>query len=80
VPFVSLTIPITSPKQPREFWASEKGSQIWFQAEHAGDEIIVRVRDTGIGIPSDKLPNIFDIFMQVDRSLNWCFSISACRG
>ena len=48
---------------------SEKGSQIWFQAEHEGDEIIVRVRDTGIGIPADKLPNIFDIFMQVDRSI-----------
>jgi PAS domain S-box-containing protein len=48
---------------------SEKGSQIWFQAAQAGDEIVVRVRDTGIGIPADKLPNIFDIFMQVDRSL-----------
>ena len=48
---------------------SEKGSQIWFHAEQAGDEIIVKVRDTGIGIPADKLPNIFDIFMQVDRSL-----------
>jgi CheY-like chemotaxis protein len=48
---------------------SEKGSRIWFQAEQAGDEIIVKVRDTGIGIPADKLPNIFDIFMQVDRSL-----------
>src|SRR6185369_11065509 len=46
-----------------------KGSRIWFQAEQAGDEIIVKVRDTGIGIPADKLPNIFDIFMQVDRSL-----------
>jgi len=48
---------------------SEKGSRIWFQAEQTGDEIIVTVRDTGIGIPADKLPNIFDIFMQVDRSL-----------
>jgi CheY-like chemotaxis protein/anti-sigma regulatory factor (Ser/Thr protein kinase) len=48
---------------------SEKGSRIWFQAEQAGDEIVVKVRDTGIGIPADKLPNIFDIFMQVDRSL-----------
>lgn len=48
---------------------SEKGSQIWFQAELAGEEISVRVRDSGIGIPADKIPNIFDIFMQVDRSI-----------
>jgi signal transduction histidine kinase/DNA-binding response OmpR family regulator len=48
---------------------SEKGSRIWFQAEQVGDEIVVKVRDTGIGIPSDKLTTIFDIFMQVDRSL-----------
>jgi CheY-like chemotaxis protein/two-component sensor histidine kinase len=48
---------------------SEKGGRIWFQAEQTGDEIVVTVRDAGIGIPADKLPSIFDIFMQVDRSL-----------
>jgi signal transduction histidine kinase/DNA-binding response OmpR family regulator/PAS domain-containing protein len=48
---------------------SEKGSRIWFQVEHAEEEIIVKVRDNGIGIPADKLPRIFDIFMQVDRSI-----------
>jgi signal transduction histidine kinase/DNA-binding response OmpR family regulator len=48
---------------------SEQGSRIWFAVTHENNEVIVRVRDTGIGIPQDNLVNIFDIFMQVDRSL-----------
>jgi signal transduction histidine kinase/ActR/RegA family two-component response regulator len=34
-----------------------------------GDQAIVTITDTGIGIPADKLDTIFDIFTQVDRSL-----------
>jgi len=48
---------------------SERGGRIWFEAEQKGEEAIVRVRDNGIGIPAAELPSIFDIFVQVDRSL-----------
>ncbi|MBK5240312.1 ATP-binding protein [Clostridium sp.] len=34
-----------------------------------GENIIISIKDTGIGIPSDKLDIIFDRFRQVDRSL-----------
>ncbi|HZM93594.1 MAG TPA: ATP-binding protein [Vicinamibacterales bacterium] len=45
------------------------GGRIDVTAERIGDDAVVRVRDTGIGIPGDRLLNIFDMFSQVDRSL-----------
>jgi PAS domain S-box-containing protein len=45
------------------------GGKIWVTAERLGSEVVVAFKDTGTGIPPDKLDNIFDMFTQVDRSL-----------
>jgi CheY-like chemotaxis protein len=41
---------------------------IWLNVEQAGDTVVVRVKDTGVGIAAENLPHLFDLFYQVDRS------------
>lgn len=48
---------------------SEPGGHVWLTAERQGSDVVVRVKDTGVGIPADMLAKIFDLFTQVDRSL-----------
>jgi PAS domain S-box-containing protein len=48
---------------------TKRGGHIWFSAEPHGGDAVVKVRDDGIGIPVEALSRIFDIFTQVDRSL-----------
>jgi CheY-like chemotaxis protein/anti-sigma regulatory factor (Ser/Thr protein kinase) len=48
---------------------TERGGRILLAAERQGGEVIVSVRDTGLGIPANDLPRIFDMFSQVDRSI-----------
>ncbi len=43
---------------------------IWLSVERQGGEAVVRVRDTGAGIPADMLDTIFDLFVQNDRTLD----------
>ena len=46
------------------------GGRIQLSAEVEGDTLIVRVCDTGIGIPAEMLSRVFDIFTQVGRSID----------
>jgi CheY-like chemotaxis protein/two-component sensor histidine kinase len=48
---------------------SERGGHIRLAAECHGSDVVVSVKDTGIGIPPEMLSRVFDMFMQVDRSL-----------
>ena len=47
-------------------YTADKG-QIWISIERAGADAIVTVTDTGMGIPSEQLSSIFEMFSQVDR-------------
>jgi PAS domain S-box-containing protein len=46
-----------------------QGGRIALTVAREGAEAVVRVRDDGIGIPREQLPRIFDLFVQVDTSL-----------
>jgi PAS domain S-box-containing protein len=48
---------------------TEPGGRIWLTATREDGHVSVAVRDTGIGIPASALPTVFDMFSQVDRSL-----------
>ena len=48
---------------------SRPGGRISVAVERQGGEVAITVKDSGIGIPSDTLPKIFEMFMQGDRTL-----------
>jgi signal transduction histidine kinase/CheY-like chemotaxis protein len=64
---------------------TDRGGRIWLTVEREDDsganraegtssrfapQVVIRVRDTGIGIPADQLQRVFDMFTQVDTSID----------
>ncbi len=43
------------------------GGEIWVQVRREEDEVILTVRDTGVGIPKEALPHIFEQFYRVHQ-------------
>ncbi|MBL8828793.1 MAG: PAS domain-containing protein [Planctomycetaceae bacterium] len=48
---------------------TERGGQIGLRLERRGQEVVVSVKDSGIGIAADALPRIFGIFSQAKPAL-----------
>jgi CheY-like chemotaxis protein len=48
---------------------TDTGGRVWLDVDEERGEAVIRVRDTGIGIPAEHLPRLFDMFAQVDTSL-----------
>ena len=48
---------------------TENRGRIWLSAGHVGGDVVIGVKDTGVGIPAEKLPEMFELFAQGDRTL-----------
>ncbi|VTR92859.1 multi-sensor hybrid histidine kinase : Multi-sensor hybrid histidine kinase OS=Nitrosospira multiformis (strain ATCC 25196 / NCIMB 11849) GN=Nmul_A2207 PE=4 SV=1: Response_reg: PAS_9: PAS: PAS_3: PAS_3: PAS_3: PAS_4: PAS_9: GAF: HisKA: HATPase_c: Response_reg [Gemmata massiliana] len=45
------------------------GGRIVLSARRGGDDAVIQVADTGVGIPAEMLPKVFEMFAQVGTSL-----------
>jgi CheY-like chemotaxis protein len=43
-----------------------RAGKIWVSLERSGNHALIRVRDTGVGIPPERLGHVFEMFAQVD--------------
>ncbi|AME28196.1 hybrid sensor histidine kinase/response regulator [Burkholderia sp. PAMC 26561] len=48
---------------------TDEGGHIGLSVKREGDECVMRLRDTGVGIAPELLPHVFDLFTQAERSL-----------
>ena len=48
---------------------TDPGGKVWLSVYQSDGEAVLSVKDTGIGIASQNIPRLFDLFTQVDTSL-----------
>ena len=48
---------------------TEKGGEISLRAKVEDGQVVIRIKDNGMGIPPEKLPLMFELFTQGNRSL-----------
>ncbi len=53
---------------------ADTGGLVRTAVSREGDEAVIRVRDSGVGVAPDMLPKNFDLFTQVDGSLGRSYS------
>lgn len=49
---------------------TDAGGRIWITAATVTGEVVVHVRDTGPGLEASELDNIFDLFYQLERTVD----------
>lgn len=60
---------LASPDPPTPLLVTPTGTQTTLPNDHpAGMWLLISISDTGIGIPADQLPRVFERFFKVDRS------------
>ncbi|MEO8038560.1 MAG: ATP-binding protein [Betaproteobacteria bacterium] len=49
---------------------TDQNGEIRLESSHEGTDAVLSITDNGIGIPQDLLPQVFDLFVQGDRTLD----------